>query len=171
MTVIVPPPAVRFFAQSAAQRGIEIRLLRGDQSQLCYGLTNVESFTITPRVGDLQLSTGKCINLGELEKDTLYTLSVVGIDKTTSTYHVTIKVFPAPEILSFEGRTSGGRNYLCFQYRYFSRAEISPLIADLSKYTNGSGCVEVPSPPNAQYMLTVYGRGKVNPAVLRFPRR
>jgi len=171
VTVIIPPPLVKFYAQSATQQGIQIGILRGDQTQLCYGVANVESFTITPTVGDLQLSTPRCVNLGELEKDTVYTLRVVGSDKTTPTYHVTIRVYPPPEILSFAGRSQAGHNYLCFQYRYFSRAEISPRVADLSRYTNGSGCVEVPSPPSPSYTLKVYGRGKVEPAVSRFPRR
>lgn len=170
VTVKIPPPDVRFFAQSATQRGTDIRILRGHQTQLCYVLANVESFTITPRVGDLQLTTGKCVNLGELEKDALYTLRVVGSDGTTLPYHVTIRVYPPPEILSFQGRTSGGRDYLCFQYRYFSRAEISPAIADLSRFPNGSGCVPVPSPPSPHYTLTVYGRGTVAP-VSRILRR
>ena len=174
VTVILPPPRVVFYVQAATQRGFlrdsQIRILRGEAAQLCYGFANVQSFTINPKVGDTQLSANKCVNLGELEKTTDYTLSLTGIDKSTQTYHARVNVYPPPEILSFDRKVINGRYALCFEYRNFSRAEISPAIVDLRLYQGGLRCVALPPQPSPQYTLTVYGYGKVPLARATFPR-
>lgn len=168
VSVTVPSPSAAFYAQSKTQRNTTIRIGRGDPVQLCYKLDNVAEVHINPGFGSIQVSQNNCLNLGELATTTVYTLSAKGKDGTTKTLQVTVQVAPPPQIVRFDGQTSSGRNFLCYEFLNGIRAEISPQIGELR---NQRGCVQLPSPPSPSYTLTVYGNGKVPPAVSRFPRR
>jgi hypothetical protein len=67
------------------------RIHRGEESQLCYGVSNAKTVTIDPSVGGVWPSLGRCINISP-KKDTTYTFTAQDAAGSTKTASLTLQV-------------------------------------------------------------------------------
>jgi hypothetical protein len=67
------------------------RIHRGEESQLCYGVSNAKTVTIDPPVEGVWPSLSRCINISP-KKDTTYTFTAQDAAGNTKTATLTLEV-------------------------------------------------------------------------------
>lgn len=67
------------------------RIHRGDEAQLCYGLSNAKTVTIDPPLEGVWPSLNRCINISP-KKDTTYTFTAHDAAGNTKTASLTLEV-------------------------------------------------------------------------------
>ena len=73
-------------------------IAEGGRTLICYGVVNARSVAIEPPLGDLAPSISRCLDAAP-ERDTRYTLTAVGLDGSTSTASLEVRVAPDPDTL------------------------------------------------------------------------
>jgi hypothetical protein len=67
------------------------RIHRGDQAQLCYGVSNAKTIRIDPPVEGVWPSLNRCMNISP-KKDTTYTLTAQDVAGNSKTASLTLEV-------------------------------------------------------------------------------
>jgi len=87
-----PPPPVRIL-RFYASVGV---LMKGQTAQLCYGVENARTVRISPPLGDVYPSAGRCLEVGP-KHTTHYTILAEGFDGRVAMQSLTLAVEKIPQ--------------------------------------------------------------------------
>jgi hypothetical protein len=157
-TVVVEEPKLKH-AQILFFKVSSSRIQRGAPVELCYGVADAQTTTISPLGKEVPSVAQNCFNHTPRESMT-YTLSTRGEDNQTSTATQTVEVeklvTPPVKITRFEiNLTKVHGTQLCYALENARSARIEPGIGELQNLT--AGCPRLPSLKQQTYTLTVTG--------------
>ena len=157
--VVVEEPKLKH-AQILFFKVSESRIKRGASVQLCYGVADAATTTISPFGREFPSVSQHCFDHTPRESIT-YTLSTKGEDQQTLTAFQSVEVEkppPAPpvKITRFEiNPTFVHGTQLCYALENARSARIDPAIGELQNLT--AGCPKLPSLRQQTYTLTATG--------------
>jgi NB-ARC domain len=158
-TIAVDNPPKLKHAQILFFKVSPSRIQRGASVELCYGVADAQTTTISPFGKEFPSVAKQCFKDSPKES-VMYTLSTKGEDNQTSTASQTVEVekpvLPPVRITRFEiNLTKVHGTQLCYALENARSARIDPGIGELQNLT--ADCPRLPTLKQQTYTLTVTG--------------
>ena len=133
-----------------------IRIYRGDQAVLCYGVANAREVWLEPAVDAIKPSVMRCLPVTP-KASTTYTLWVKGADGKQLSRSVKVDVGPPPPkfvLLATSGKevARGEKLTICYGVKNAASLRLEP--AGTSLPPSEKNCIELRPAASAEYRLT-----------------